>query len=104
MRAATTHSSGTTLFTFTALKCAITPIHEGYRNILLQKMSMFFFFFQPGLSCMYLWDVFQCRAVEGGGASSLSRLGGAVGGHAVQCGVCVRVTATTGTMGVGFYY
>ena len=28
MRAATTHSSGTTLFTFTALKCAITPIHE----------------------------------------------------------------------------
>ena len=27
MRAATTHSSGTTLFTFTALKCAITPIH-----------------------------------------------------------------------------
>ena len=28
MRAATTHSSGTTLFTFTALKCAITPIPE----------------------------------------------------------------------------
>ena len=28
MRAATTHSSGTTLFTFTALKCAITPILE----------------------------------------------------------------------------
>ena len=27
MRAATTHSSGTTLFTFTAPKCAITPIH-----------------------------------------------------------------------------
>ena len=26
MRAATTHSSGTTLFTFTAPKCAITPI------------------------------------------------------------------------------
>ena len=69
MRAETTHSSGTTLFTFTALKCAITPIHEGYRNILLQKMSMFFFFFQPGLSCMYLWDVFQCRAVEGGGGA-----------------------------------
>ena len=29
MRAATTHSAGTTLFTFTALKCAITP-NMGY--------------------------------------------------------------------------
>ena len=32
MRAATTHSSGTTLFTFTALKCAITPIHEVHKQ------------------------------------------------------------------------
>jgi len=37
---------------------------------------------------MYLWDVFQCRAVEGGGASSLSRLGGAVGTRCSAACVC----------------
>ena len=40
MRAATTHSSGTTLFTFTALKCAITPIHEVEHTVLGDKQRV----------------------------------------------------------------
>ena len=41
MRAATTHSSGTTLFTFTAPKCAITPIQGVDRPSSGRKISGF---------------------------------------------------------------